>query len=50
MTSLAGILQRPFAGFLIATFQYFKNQAENVLGLTYQANVTEMVKKVRDLT
>ena len=35
----------PFAAFLIAQFQYFKNQAENVLGLKYWVNVTEMVEK-----
>ena len=38
----------PFVGFLIATFQYFKNQEENVLELTYYSNITEMIEKVRD--
>ena len=30
----------------IATFQFFENQAENLLELTYYANITEMVEKV----
>ena len=34
-------------GFLIATFQFFENQAENLLELTYYANITEMVEKLR---
>ena len=33
-------------GFLIATFQFLENQAENLLELTYYANITEMIEKV----
>ena len=34
-------------GFLIATFQFFENQAKNLLELTYYENIMEMVEKVR---